>query len=175
VTFILTQIELIDLFFRFASVGGLLLISLVWLKQSVSLDLWISRCLICCLSDFLLLTASIDNAIYGDFRALFLLLTELLPYCLWLYVFTLIKPERITKNIPWSIKALIFSALLWYLYFFGVLRGSGSLHQVNHILGIVFYCHIVFMAIYDFQEDLVQQRRKLRVVVAAFIGAYSFS
>jgi AraC-like DNA-binding protein len=174
VTFILTQIELIDLFFRFASVGGLLFISLVWLEQSVSLHLWISRCLLCCLSGYLLLTAPIDNAIYGDFRGLFLLLTELLPYCLWLYVFTLIKPEIRIKDIPWLIKGLICCTFLWFLYFFGVLQGSGRFHQVNHILGIVFYCHIAFMAIYDFQDDLVQQRRKLRVVVAAFIGAYSF-
>ena len=172
--FALNQIELVDLFFRFASVGGLLFISLVWLEHRVLLHLWISRCLLCCLSGYLLLTAPIDNAIYSDFRGLFLLLTELLPYCLWLYVFALIKPEIRTKDIPWLIQAAVLCTFLWFLYFFGVLQGSGSFHQVNHILGIVFYCHIAFMAIYDFQDDLVQQRRKLRVVVATFIGAYSF-
>lgn len=173
-SFVLTQIELIDLFFRFASVGGLLFISLVWLEKSVSLHLWISRCLLCCLSGYLLLTAPIDNAIYGNFRGLFLLLTELLPYCLWLYVFALIKPEIRTKDIPWSIKALMCCNFLWFLYFFGVLQGRGNFHQANHIFGIVIYCYIAFMAIYDFQDDLVQQRRKLRVAVATFIGAYGF-
>jgi AraC-like DNA-binding protein len=173
-SFTLTQIELINLFFRFASVGALLFICLVGLDKSVPLHLWISRCLLCCLSGYLLLTAPIDNVIYGDFRGLFLLLTELLPYCLWLYVFALIKPEIRTKDIPWLIKAVVLCTLVWFLYFFGVLQGSGSFHQANHILGIVFYCHIAFMAIYDFQDDLVQQRRKLRGVVAAFIGAYSF-
>jgi hypothetical protein len=57
--------------------------------------------------------------------------------------------------------------------FFAVLQGRGGFHHVNHLLGIVLYCHIAFMAIYDFQDDLVQQRRKMRVAVAVFMGACS--
>ena len=169
-----TQIELIDLFFRFAAVGSLFFIAIVWLDKSVSLQLCISRCLLCCLSGYLLLTAPIDDAIYGYFRGLVLLFTELLPFCLWLSVFVLIKPEIRTKDMPWLVKASAFCTFLWFFYFFAVLQGRGSFHQVNHILGIVLYCHIAFMAIYDFQDDLVQQRRKMRVAVAVFIGAYSF-
>jgi AraC-like DNA-binding protein len=172
-SFTLTQIELIDLFFRFAAVGALLFVSLVWLEKSVLLHLWISRCLLGCLAGYLLLTAPLDNTIYGDFRGLFLLLTELLPYCLWLYVFALIKPKVRLKDISWLIKAAIFFSLLWFLYFFGVLQGRGDFHQANHILGIIFYCHIAFMAVHDFQDDLVQQRRKLRIAVATFISVYS--
>lgn len=168
-----TQIEFIDLFFRFASVGSLLFINLFRLEKSVYLHLWISRCLLCCLSGYLLLTAPIDNAIYGYFRGLVLLLTELLPFCLWLYVFTLIKPELRTKGIPWLLRASVFCVFLWFFYFFAVLQGNGSFHQISHILGLVLYFHIAFMAIYDFQDDLVQQRRKVRVAVAVFMGVYS--
>jgi AraC-like DNA-binding protein len=169
-----TVVELIDLFFRFAAVGSLFFINIVWLEKSVSEHLWISRCLLVCLSGYLLLTAPIDDAIYGYFRGVVLFLTELLPFCLWLYVFALIKPEIRTKDIPWSIRAAAFCLFLWFFYFFAVLQGRGSFHQINHLLGIVLYCHIAFMAIYNFQDDLVQQRRKMRVVVAVFIGAYSF-
>jgi hypothetical protein len=59
------------------------------------------------------------------------------------------------------------------VYFFAVLQGIGSFHQVNHILGIIFYLYIAFMAIYDFRDDLLQQRRKVRVVVVVFISVYS--
>jgi AraC-like DNA-binding protein len=169
-----TVIELIDLFFRFAAVGSLFFINIVWLEKSVSEHLWISRCLLVCLSGYLLLTAPIDDAIYGYFRGLVLFLTEFLPFCLWLYVFALIKPEIRTKDIPWFIRAAALCWFLWFFYFFAVLQGRGSFHQINHLLGIVLYCHIAFMAIYDFKDDLVQQRRKMRVVVAVFIGAYSF-
>jgi AraC-like DNA-binding protein len=169
-----TQIEFIDLFFRFASVGSLFFIGLVWLDKSVSVHLWISRCLLCCLSGYLLLTAPIDDDIYGQFRGLVLLLTELLPYFLWLYVFVLIKPEIRTKDIHWLFRASALCLFLWIVYFFAVLKGRGDFHQINHMLGIVLYCHIAFMAIYDFQDDLVQQRRKMRVSVAVFMGTYSF-
>jgi AraC-like DNA-binding protein len=169
----ITEIELIDLFFRFSAVGSLFFINLFWLEKSVSLHLWISRCLLCCLSGYLLLTAPIDDAIYGYLRGLVLLLTELLPFCLWLYVFALIKPELRTKDIPWLVRASVFCMFLWFFYFFAVLQGRGSFHQINHVLGLVLYFHIAFMAIYDFQDDLVQQRRKVRVAVAVFMGVYS--
>lgn len=128
------------------------------------------------LSGYLLLTAPIDNAIYGYFRGVVLLLTELLPYFLWLYVFVLIKPEIRTQDIHWLIKIAMFAMFgmfLWLFYCFAILQGRSSFHQVNHMLGIVFYGHIAFMAIYDFQDDLVQKRRKTRIVMAVLLGTYS--
>ena len=169
----MTGIELIDLFFRFASVGSLFFINLVWLDKRVLVHLWISRTLLCCLSGYMLLTAPIDDVIQGHFRGLVLLLTELLPYCLWLYVFTVIKPDIRPKNIHWLVRVSGLCVFLWFFYFFVILQGRGIFHQVNHVFGILVYCHIAFMALYDFQDDLVPQRRKMRVSVAVFMGAYS--
>lgn len=170
---VFTFIELIDLFFRFASVGSLFFINFVWLEKSAPLPFWITRSLLICLSGYLLLTAPIDDAIYGYFRGLVLFLTELLPYCLWLYVFVLIKPKTRIEDSHWVIRFLVICLFLWLLYFFVVMQGRGSFHQINHVLGIVLYCHITFMALYDFQDDLLEKRRKVRVAMAVFFGAYS--
>jgi AraC-like DNA-binding protein len=166
-------IELVDLFFRFAGVGSLLLISFVWLKNERLMHLWITRCLLMCLSGYLLLTAPIEDALYGHFRGMVLLLTELLPYFLWLYVFVLLKPELRTKDIGWPIKLVALFALVWFIYFFAVQQGRGEFHQVNHFLGIALFCHITFMAMYDLQDDLLQSRRKVRISIAITFGAYS--
>lgn len=168
-----SSIELIDLFFRFSAVGILLFINFIWLDKHASVPLWITRSLLICLSGYLLLTAPIDDEMYGHFRGLVLLLTELLPYCFWLYVFVFIKPETRFKDIHWIIRVFVCCLFLWMFYFFAVLQGRGSFHQINHVLGIVLYCHIAFMAIYDLQDDLVQHRRTSRVVMAIFFGAYS--
>ncbi|MFT2090284.1 helix-turn-helix domain-containing protein [Paraglaciecola sp. 2405UD69-4] len=137
------------------------------------MQLWIIRSLLLCLSGYLLLTAPIDNSAYGITRGIFLLLTELLPYFLWAYVFVLFKPDISSKNISWLMKLAALAGFIWFIYFFTVLQGRGSFHRVNHILGILIFAHIAFMAIYDFNDDLILNRRKIRVAIAVFLGAYS--
>ncbi len=168
-----TQLEILDLFFRFAAVGGLLFIGLFWLDKTNISRLWVTRLLLLCLSGYLILTAPIENTAYGHVRGLVLFLTECLPYFLWLYVLLLIKPQTNLAKLHWFIKIAVMTWLLWFGYFFGFLQGRGSFHQFNHVLGILLYAHIVFMALFNLQDDLVDKRRKLRVGMAIFLGAYS--
>ncbi|MGS2719719.1 helix-turn-helix domain-containing protein [Paraglaciecola aestuariivivens] len=168
-----TQVELLDLFFRFAAVGSLIFIAFVWLEKNTSEHIWVTRSLLICLSGYLVLTAPINDQTYGFVRGLALLLTELLPYCLWLYVFVLLNPKTSLSNLPWLVKVAALSMLMWFIYFFAIMQGRGSFHTINHLFGIVIYCHIAFMAVYDFQDDLLAQRRKMRVLMAVFFGAYS--
>ncbi|GAC21488.1 hypothetical protein GARC_4546 [Paraglaciecola arctica BSs20135] len=76
-----------------------------------------------CLCGYLLLTAPIDDAMYGHLRGVVLFLTELLPYCLWPYVYILIKPETRFKETHWLIKTSACFLFLWLFYFFAVMQG----------------------------------------------------
>lgn len=168
-----TEIEFIDLFFRFAAVGCLVFIKIVWVNERHSLYSWMMRGLLLCITGYLLLTAPIDDGIYGHFRGVVLLLTELLPYLLWLSVLYLIKPEHFNQPISFAIKVVVLLSVIWFVYFFVIQQGRGAFHQVNHIFGILLFCHITFMALYDLKDDLVPNRRKFRVTLALFFGAYS--
>jgi AraC-like DNA-binding protein len=170
---VFTMLELLDLFFRFTSIGCLSFIVLFWIEKGNKWQLIITRTLLICLSGYLMLTAPIDDKHYGAFRGVVLMLTELLPYVLWLYVYGLLHPHSTHNNFSKWARVFGLLTFFWFIYFFVVLQGKGNFHQFNHLLGIVLYIHITYMVSHDFSDDLVEYRRKVRVAMALFFGGYS--
>ena len=175
---LLTSFDLFDIFFRFLAVGLLMAIA-IYLRTIDNKFRSRVAILVCvCLSGFFLLNTPIDDEHYGVLRGVLLIITEIMPFALWLLAYTLItekqhfliaKPIHIEKR--WLYGALTLG-LVWYIYFFGFLLGKGAFHQLNHLLGLVALIHIIIMALRDLPDDLVPARRNTRLVFALSISFY---
>jgi len=156
--------DIFDLFLRFLAVGQLSLLCHYILSKNQNLSSALAVSVNICLCAYLLLTAPIPDHYYGILRGILLFFTEVAPYLLWLLVLLHFKDNfQPTKWSIW-IKVSIGLMLLWFIYFFGYIKGSGSFHQVNHVIQLFFIIHIIYVAVQEFPDDLVQARRNARLV-----------
>jgi AraC-like DNA-binding protein len=59
--------------------------------------------------------------------------------------------------------------VLWHVYFFGFLEGRGLFHDISHGLYLILFGHLVYLAARGLTDDLVEPRRKARMLlIAAF-------
>lgn len=169
----LSPLDIIDLFFRFLAVGQLTGIIIYNLLNKKSTEQWLNPfiALGCCA--YILLTAPIAAHQYGVLRGVFLFFTELLPYSLWLYTLTLL--QKIPSPHQWylTIKIFLCFLLTWFTYFFGYLQGEGIFHQINHFIALFVIVHTVYLLIIDFHDDLIDKRRKKRIVLMSYISFYT--
>lgn len=176
----LTVFSIIDLFFRFVVVGQLSVLLLTILREKPHFKSVIATGLIVCISAYLLLTAPIPNQHYGHLRGVLLFFTELMPYFLWCFAMALLQDNFHPKQ--WSGATRVFArtfaaiaiiiGLLWFIYFFGYRQGKGSFHQINHLIEFALLAHIIFIAIRDLRDDLVNSRRTMRILLMIFISVY---
>ncbi|WDD99637.1 AraC family transcriptional regulator [Thalassomonas actiniarum] len=172
--------DIFDLLLRFLAVGQLSLLCLYILSNSRQLKALLGSSLAVCLSAYLLLTAPVPDHHYGILRGILLFFTELTPYLLWYFAFSLLNKGLIGENLiseellkerfhpkhwPLAVKALVAGAILWFLYFFGYLQGRGLFHDINHGLQLILLLHIIFIAVKDLRDDLVTARRNSRLVL----------
>jgi len=168
----LSYLELFDLFLRFIAIGQLSLLSFYVLAKSCNLTSVLATTTSVCLSAYLLLTAPIADQHYGVLRGVLLFFTELAPYLLWCFAVLLLRDNFILKKWSFGIKTGITLALLWFLYFFGYQQGRGAFHQINHLLQLLPLCHIIFIAVKDLKDDLVNARRNIRLILVMSISLY---
>ncbi len=168
----LSYIEIVDLFFRFLTVGQLSLLSFYVLSKNCNFKSVLATVISICLSAYLLLTAPIDDQHYGLLRGVLLFFTEIAPYILWCFSLLLLKDDFVPQNWPLGSKVIVFLVLLWFLYFFGILMGKGVFHQVNHVLQLLTLIHIVYFSIKGLTDDLVNARRNVRITLVMGISLY---
>jgi len=168
----LSFIDIFDLFFRFAIIGQFFLVSIIYLKQNITFKSLLVITLIICSSAYLLLTPQIPNHHYGYFRGVLLFFTDLMPYVLWFYTCSLLNDAFQPKAWPLVIKVFLITALLWLIYFFVYLQGNGDFHQINHALEVVVLIHILYLVLKDLNDDLIDERRKIRVFIVLLITFY---
>ena len=161
----LSYIEIVDLFFRFITLGQLSLLSFYVLSKSYNLRSVLATIISISLSAYLLLTAPIADQHYGMLRGVLLFLTEIMPYILWCFSLLLLKDDFTPQKWPFWIKSIVALVLLWFLYFFGVLMGNGIFHQVNHALQLLTLLHIFYFSIKGLNDDLVNARRNARITI----------
>ena len=168
----LSFIDIFDLFLRFLAIGQLSLLCHFILSKNISLISVLAVSVITCLCAYLLLTAPVPNHHYGILRGILLFFTEISPYLLWLFVCLLFKDNfQPNKWSPW-IKATIVLTLIWFLYFFGYMKGRGIFHQVNHLIELFFVLHIIYITVKEFPDDLVEARRNARLVTVIYTCIY---
>ena len=91
---------------------------------------------------------------------------------MWCYAFALLKEGFAPQHWPQWIKITLALTLLWFLYFFGYLQGRGVFHHVNHVLEFAVSLHIIYIAIKDLADDLVNARRNVRMVLVMSVCLY---
>lgn len=168
----LTFIDIFDLFLRCVAVGQLSLLCLFIFSKNKNLKAVLAVSVSICLCAYLLLTAPIPDDYYGILRGIFLFFTEVAPYLLWLLIYLLFKDDFNPAKWPHWIKGSVALTLTWFLYFFGYLKGVGAFHQINHLIEFFVLCHIIFIVIKEFPDDLVDVRRNARVVTVIFTCCY---
>jgi AraC-like DNA-binding protein len=161
-------LQLLDLLFRFASVGVLLCLAIMPRQKQY----WWSLALIICSIGYLLLTAPIANTHYGWLRPPLLLLTELTTLALfgvyWLHVH---GRSPLEKCSIW-LKRLLVIWLLWLGYFFLLNGGKGVYHDIHHALSFSLLIYILIDALRGLNDDLVEKRRYWRLAMIAAISLY---
>jgi AraC-like DNA-binding protein len=165
--------DIFDLFLRFLAVGQLALLCNYILSKKQNLTSVLAVAVNICLCAYLLLTAPVPDHYYGMMRGILLFLTEVAPYLLWLLVFSLFKDGFHPAKWPIWIKATLVMALIWFLYFFGYMKGRGIFHDINHLIELFVVLHIIFITIKEFADDLVEVRRNARVVTVICTCIYS--
>lgn len=182
--------ELADLVLRSAAIGQLLIIALLIARplitgpNSVRIDVTlatgdntrqcrVSKLLtIACLIGYLLLTAPVPDAVYGQWRGLLLLLTDALIYSLWLTALYHYKKDFSLAGLPLPIKFIAAAYAAWFGYFFLIKQGMGAFHDINHGLVFPIGIYIVFITLREYADDLVDRRRQSRRYATVFVSVY---
>ncbi len=170
----LSFVDIFDLFFRFAIIGQFILLAAFILYKSCHFKSILITILIICACSYLLLTPQIPDQHYGAFRGVLLFFTDLIPYVCWFYVFALLNDDFHPKNWPVAINLLIIGVILWFGYFFIYLQGNGAFHQVNHAIEAIVTLHVLYVALNDLKDDLVDSRRRKRMLVVFVLASYGF-
>lgn len=169
---LLTPLQIVDLFGRFAAVGVLFSLLLnIGYRAMPKLAFSYGFLLVCCIG-YLLLTAPIANHHYGWLRPPLLLLTDLTSLALlnlyWLHT----RNKLMLSAVPRWVQLLVVGWLLWLSYFFLVEAGRGIYHDLHHVLGLSILVYILIDAIKGFEDDLVERRRRLRLIMITAISFY---
>ena len=158
---------------RFASIGQLMfLIVFLFCKRQANKLATLPLFLIGIVG-YLLLTAPISDDLPNILRGSFLLMTELTPYFLWLYAYSLVKDDFEFLELPIWQKSLGGVYLCWLTFFFGIQLGEGIFHQVSNIIALMLVLHVVYLVIRDWHDDLDDSRRRIRALLLSAIGLYT--
>lgn len=167
-----SPVAILDIFLRCAAVGQLVLAAALMWRPPLTRERWALVPVIVCAAAYLLLTAPIPDAAYGYWRNLFLTLTDATGYAVWFAALVFLEDGFSPRRWPAAAKAALVAFALWYLYFFGVLAGQGLFHDINHAIVILVLAHVLYVAIWGRRDDLVDRRRRSRILIAIFISAY---
>nr|WP_315481866.1 AraC family transcriptional regulator [uncultured Undibacterium sp.] len=167
----LIEIQVVDLFLRFAAVGQLGLL-VAFFSRSITArsasTITLTLCIIC----YVLLTAPIGNSHYGGLRHVLLLFTDLTPFATVWYALGHLNPQFKLDRIPKWILSAVLLWVGWLVYFFLVLGGRGILHDFNHALGLMLLCYVIYLCMAEFKGDLDNDRRNTRVMLVALCSLY---
>ncbi|ALU43594.1 AraC family transcriptional regulator [Pseudoalteromonas rubra] len=161
-------VTLADLFFRFNAIGLLLALMLFNWPRLNQAERSLSAALALCLSLFLLLTQPLPEWRFNPLRNLFLAGTELLPLMLCASAWYLIN-QRVPNwlNKP-SGRWLLGGSLLANSSVFLLYGSDTHWHTVMHLLSALAMCATLYYCLANFNDDLVNHRRHLRLILATF-------
>lgn len=170
---LLTTLALLDLALRAATIGQLVLLVGVGLNpKSFREGTLLLLAAVACGIAYLLLTAPVPDAAYGMIRNILLVLTDAWAYALWLAAMYFFQEGFSVRHTPIWARPFVTLWILWHLYFFGFRGGDGIYHQINHGLSILILAHIIYTALTGLSDDLVDKRRRLRLMLSGALAAY---
>lgn len=167
----------IDFFIRYACIGQLFLLAMLFLQQSRGLKLAVIEriapiILPICFTAFLLLTAPYSPRPEGLVRNILLVLTDATPFFIWWYGLHLFDDNFRALNWPHWSKLPLGIFALWHCYYFLVLDGFGPYHDLNHLVGLVLMLHLIVSVLRSWSDDLIEQRRQARAWLVSLLAMY---
>lgn len=168
----LTPMEALDIFLRCSAAGQLILLCGIYLRRPITGQKFSLLGVAVCTGAYLLLTAPIPDADYGVLRNIFLIFTDALGFMIWLAALYFFDDNFSPRKWPFPVKATIGLLILWHLYFFGVLEGRGTFHDVNHAIAVALLVHVIYVALRGLNDDLIDRRRKSRILIAVLASTY---
>ncbi len=171
----LSGIQVVDLFFRFSTVGLLFgAIALIWhaANRVKSNTTWPNISFLLCIVGYILLTAPIDDHHYGGLRQVLLLVTDVTAFAILWLTLSLLDPKFSLFKANQYIVIPIYLYLLWLVYFFLVFGGYGILHDVNHAIGLSLFVYVIYLCLNEYFDDLDNQRRNARLLLIALCVGY---
>lgn len=169
----LNPIQMLDLACRIVLLGQLSVFAILFLKKGNRSQSRLWLWLMACLGGYLLLTSPMPDSVWGAWRGLWLLLTELAPYAMWSVALFSLRGSFVVAAWPRALPILLLGVSLWFAYFFGFQQGRGHFHQVNHALSIILLAHIIVVALSGLKDDLVDRRRRLRIGLVVYFGLFA--
>lgn len=167
----------VDFFIRYACIGQLLLLVILFLQQSKGkklppIERFAPIILAICFAAFLLLTAPFSPRTQGLARNILLVLTDATPFFIWWYGQYLFDDSF--RSLRWSRWSLVAIGLLtlWHCYYFLVLGGFGPYHDLNHLAGLVLMVHLIASVLHNWRDDLIEQRRQARAWLVSLLALY---
>jgi hypothetical protein len=122
-----------------------------------------------------MLTAPITDDQYGLWRDLLLVLTNGFAILFWFLINYLFDDDFRPGQWPKALKLLLLLGLMTYLYELGVRAGSGALHELIHVLNLLLMLHTVILAVRGFSNDLLDARRRARIILVLVVSLYSMT
>ncbi|WP_394223503.1 helix-turn-helix domain-containing protein [Alteromonas gracilis] len=168
----LTHLEIVDLALRFVATGQLILLMFWFAHSKPSAQKRAYQCFLLCIISYILLTTPIANEDYGWLRRPLLLMTDLTAFAVWFLTLKILKPSKslhdYTKWVTWPVALWC----TWLAYFFLFTPAKGFYHDVNHVIGFTILAFVVLSCIHGFFDDLVDERRRARLIIIAGCSIY---
>lgn len=162
-----------DIFVRAVGVGELLLIVVLLFRWPLHRTQIVQLCLVISIAAYLLLTAPVPDADYGILRNVLLVLTDSFVYLAWYLAMTSFDDEFEQERWPTWLKVVLVGYGLLFVYFLGVTGGIGFFHDAIHGIALVLMVHIIYVAVQGFNNDLIDSRRRIRILIVVVAVGYS--
>ncbi|GGG60063.1 transcriptional regulator [Pseudohongiella nitratireducens] len=163
----------LDLLIRMMVLGQLLLLGGLVLREPASrLRLLLLACGLS-VAGLVMLTAPIPDEQYGLLRNVLLILTDAFAFIFWLLICHLFEDDFNPGKWPTPVKWLLGLFGLVYLYALGIQAGGSILHDLIHAISLGLVLHAAYIAWRGFKADLLDTRRRARVMVVLGITLYS--
>lgn len=169
---LISETQLLDLFFRFMSAGMLSAYFFSFFVGTRDQDKYARAALVLCLIGYILLTAPIDNVHYGWLRPPLLLLTDCTAYALFCVYWHRMYSKSCFHFCATWLKYLVVFWFLWLGYFFFIERGIGNFHSIHHGIGLLIIVSILVHALIGYDDDLVENRRHTRKLTIVLTCSY---
>ena len=169
----LTPVEKVDLFLRFATIGQIvLLVVLLLVRRPLTTRAVLAILIAPCVAAYLILTAPAGYAELGN-RGLIMALVHSLPFLAWMLISDILNARPGIFARPKTLAIAIGVVVMVNVAIFWVADSPEVLHQVNHWLSIALLIHLLILTVHGGPDDLLPARRRMRAwIIGVFAGQF---
>lgn len=169
----MSLIPLLDILIRMMVLGQLLLLAGLLSREPASTIKYLMLAIGLSVAGLVMLTAPVPDEQYGLLRNVLLLLTDAFAFLFWLLIRYLFDDDFTPARWPRVGKLMLGLLTLVYIYALAVQAGNSPLHDIIHALGLLLILHAGYIAFSGFADDLVDSRRRARIMLSLGISLYS--